>query len=317
MAWNRCYHEPEWATTWGIISRRQLPIRRLCPYNPRNRSISGVSEGEADLHVAVGAARERVHVFVRPPVNLDSGTIVIEPSTGSLAVGEAQDLHVILETDDGRRIDRTSSAIVQSGDRNVLAVRGTRVVGLTPGRCEVTASLPGIASTGGAVFVVENVDFTAIEISPPSMHLAWGEERPIRIYGNGPSGRRDLTYHPDIRVNYGGNTPDAIQWQAGTATVRGAAPGEAELRVTWRDLVADPVPIEVSGTAHQQNFRSNRDKRPPKLVGESPSSCSPHKGTDRETSRQTMVSSCRLLIPPLLGEAEISRWWGPALGPRK
>jgi hypothetical protein len=216
-------------------------------YNPNNRSISGVSPGQADLHVTVGASIVQVPVFVKPEVSEKAGRIVVEPTTGRLTEGESQELHVILVTDDGERIDRTGAAVLEVANSHVLAVRGTRIVGLAPGNSEVTASLPGTAVPGKASFLVEEEHFARIDVTPPALQLDRGYEKPIHIYGIGPRGRRELSHHPDLRVTPGGENPDAIQWHSDTGTVRGIASGHAELRVTWRDLVADPVPIEVSG----------------------------------------------------------------------
>lgn len=215
-------------------------------YNPNNRSISGVSQGAADLHVTVGASRDQIHVSVIPGPPPQKGKIVVEPSTGRLAVAEGQDLHVILVTDDGQRIDRTASALLEAANGSVLAVRGTQIVGLAPGTSEVTASLPGSATPGMATFLVEEVHPTRIAVTPPSLQLALGDDETIRIFGIGPRGRRELSRHPDLKVTRGGEHPDAIQWRDDSGSVRGIAPGQAELRVTWRDLIADPVPIEVS-----------------------------------------------------------------------
>jgi hypothetical protein len=214
-------------------------------YNRNNRSIEGVSPGEADLAVTVVGLSDTIHVLVDPP-DSEKGTIVIEPAAGALAVGEGQDLHVILVTDGGQRIDRTGSAVMASGDEHVLSVAGSRIVGVAAGRSAVTARLPGIAEPGKASFSVTDEQFTEIRVIPQALHLTPGEERPIQIVGIGPAGRRELSDHPDLKVTIGGESPGAIQWR-GDGNVRGVAPGKAALGVQWRGLAAAPVPVEVSG----------------------------------------------------------------------
>ena len=176
-----------------------------------------------------------------------AGTIVIEPATGRLAVGEGRDLRVFLVSDSGTRVDRTGSATLQAANDGVLAVSGNRIVGVAAGNSEVTATLVGSATPGKASFGVEDERYTKITVSPPSIRLGTREVLPIHIGGNGPGGLRELSRHPDLTVTLGGQNPKAVEWNSDAGTLRGIAPGKATLNVKWRDLAAEPVPIEVSG----------------------------------------------------------------------
>ena len=211
-----------------------------------NGALEGIGPGHAQIALTAGRHAARLPVVVELDPRADeTGTILVEPATGTLAVGESQDLRVILRTASGQRIDRTGSAILDSANPGVLAVSGTRVTGVAAGRSDVSARLPGIDEPGSAAFtVVEGPPPAELSVVPSTLRLAVGEHGSFRVIGRGPGGRRDLTRHPDLRVTAGGDQPEAIQWQ-GAGDVRGVSAGRAALQVAWRNLTATPLPVTV------------------------------------------------------------------------
>jgi len=215
---------------------------RIVRYDPVNRSLHGISPGECRLGVTC-----RGHFSLRAIVDRapqPQGSLVIEPATGTLAVGEGQDLRVYLVSDEGARIDCTGRAMLRSEDPNILAVRGNRIAGRSPGSSRVAAMLPGIEPPGMARFAVVKQEPIELRIIPASLGLRVGERRQLRIEALGRSGRWELSDHPDLKIGAGGNSPDSIELGAG-GYVRGVAPGNATIHASWRELKAAPVAVEV------------------------------------------------------------------------
>lgn len=215
-------------------------------YNANDRSIVGVAPGRADLLVTVGGQTQKVPITVVLVPGDSSGRIVIEPSSGKLAVGELANLRVIVETTGGERIDRTGSAILHSADLAVLGLAGSRMTAIAPGSGTITAQLPNIKEPATATFEVTKENFTGLAVTPPSIRLRPEEEQPVHVFGMGPGGRRELSLnHPDLHVELAGESPNAARWRG--EAVRGVVPGKAALRVNFAGLRAepDPVPIEI------------------------------------------------------------------------
>jgi len=211
-------------------------------YNRDNRSLVGVSPGETELDIAAGGHRFTLPVVVSDEVDRD-GTIVIEPNSGTLAVGERRQLRLFLVNDSGR-IDRTSSALFVNETEDTLAVRGNVIAGIAPGPATVKGGLLGIG-TASATFTVRDEQFDRLHVVPGSLRLSVGERRRFRVMARGPNGQRDVTGHVDLKTVAGGQNPDAIEL-SGSDSVRGVAPGSANIQVSWGDLAASPAPVVVS-----------------------------------------------------------------------
>ncbi len=208
-------------------------------------SIEGVTAGRATITLQAGGQQATLSVLVSPDDQSDQGTVVVEPESGSIAVGEYADLRVFLVSDDGQRVDRTGSATLASSAPDVLSVSRNRVTGISSGNATIQASLPGIESTGSASLEVVSDEFTSLQLLPSPLNLAVGQLKRIRIQAIGPRGRRALGDHPDLKIAVSGSNPDAVEL-SGTAQIRGATPGEATLNVSWHGLQAEPVPVRVT-----------------------------------------------------------------------
>lgn len=229
---------------------RQLEATSSAPsvvrYNRDNRSLEGVSPGKAEIAITLDDRRFALPVEVEPAeVGQEPGSVAIEPAGGTLAVGEGQELRVFLIGERGKRTDQTGSSMLASSDPAILAVSGNRVSGVSAGTAEVTARLGGSDESATATFTVGEEEFTGLVVIPPELKLAVGDEKSIRIVGVGPKGRRELSDHPDLKINVAGDRPDAVELR-GASSVRGAAAGRATIDVSWQDLPARQVAVEVT-----------------------------------------------------------------------
>lgn len=212
-----------------------------------NRGIvSGVAPGQADLVITYGGQSETIPVEVVPVAVIDEdGTVVIEPATGTIAVGEAQPVRVFFQTESGQRIDRTGSAVLRSSDDAVLGVDGNRVIGLSAGDARIAARIPESDDWTFGQFRVVAVDYERLVISPPRIDMSVGDEAAFRVFGVGPNGRRELSDHPSLKVTAGGSNPTAIEI-IGVSRVRGAGAGEATLDVSWGNSLTAQAPVRVT-----------------------------------------------------------------------
>ena len=193
-------------------------------YDPRNRSIHGIAAGSAELAITAGNQGLKLPVVVtRSTAPTEKGRIFIEPAVGALAVGEGSDVRVILVDENGDRLDCTDSATVQSADPRVLGVLGSRLTGIAAGKSVVTATLPRVAQPGRATFSVREEQFRELRVTPPSLKIALGEERKVRIFGIGATGRCELSDHPDLKITAGGRAAGCHRVaRSGTPARRGA-----------------------------------------------------------------------------------------------
>lgn len=214
----------------------------------RRRSLQAVGPGQTLVAVTALGKSLTLSVEVEPstPVTGSQGTIVIEPASRSLLVGEQADLRVLLVDKMGQRQDRTASAVVESGDAKILGVSGSRATARTAGEATVTATLPGVDEPGRATIVVSDDPLTRLIVSPAPLRLQVGDRESLKIVGEGASGRRELSPgHPDLKMTLEGEQPNAVEL-LGNGEVRAALPGKATLRVEWRGVEAAPTPIEVA-----------------------------------------------------------------------
>jgi hypothetical protein len=209
-----------------------------------------VAPGQADLINTYRDQSARIPVEVVEPTPGISGpgVVVIEPATGTIAVGESQPVRVYFVTESGERIDRTGSAVIVSSDKNTLAISGNRIVGQAAGSAQIAAQLPEAKEWTKASFTVVDEAYERLIISPATLALSVGDEAGIRVFGVGPAGRRELSDHPALKVVVGGNNPSAIEI-IGVSRVRGVSAGDASVNVTWRDSLAAQAPVRVTNDA--------------------------------------------------------------------
>lgn len=209
-------------------------------YNRESNSLEGVSPGNANVALKAGGKSVTLPVEVTG-ISDESGSIVIEPASGSIAAGEAIDFRVVLVNSSGQRIDRTGSAILSSSDNKVLSVAGNRVTGAAAGAAKVTARLPGNSPPAEASFEVVADQSESIEITPSRLTINVGERKTLRIEAAGKAGRRELGNVPDLRIKAREQNIVEIN---GT-DIRGVTPGNTTLEVSWNSLTAQPVAVVV------------------------------------------------------------------------
>jgi len=249
--------ETKWIGTDVTLRRgdvdlsRQMEVTSAAPsivaYDRDNRSLTGMSPGTADLAITLGGRRFTLPVHVQPAGEIVAGgSIAVEPAGGDLAVGEGLQVRVIHVGADGRRSDRTGSAVLSSSDPAILAVSGSRVTGMAEGQATLSARLAGLDESAAAAFTVRQEDFTDLAVTPPAIRLGVGERASFRVTAVGHGGRRELADHPDLKLGVVGDNPGAIELQ-GANRVRGVSPGRAAIQVSWRGLPARTIDVEVVG----------------------------------------------------------------------
>lgn len=243
-----------------VVARRgaatlDLPLEavssapEIVQFNPRTRSLEGIAPGQAQVAVSVGDNTLTLPVRVVPAAELVAGEVVVEPSTGMLAIGEELELRVFVVGAQGGRIDRTSSAVFTSADPAIVRVLGNQATGLGDGDTVIRVRVPEVSGEGTASISVKPEPFTSIVVSPSPLSLVVGERQSLRIEGLGAGGRRPLGRHPGLRVVASGPASSVVDVQG--TEVRGVQPGEATLRIELGELRTElPVAVvagEVTG----------------------------------------------------------------------
>ena len=238
-----------------LVYRGDLEISRNCyvtpalpgvvRYDPQTQSLVGIMPGASTaVTFSIGNKLVDLMVDVVGSAQRFDGEIVVEPSAGNLAVGQALPLRVYVLMGDGSRIDRTDSATFASSDPNSVTIIGNRACAVGPGQAQVTASLPGTASSGSAHVMVNNESITDIMVEPPRLDMSTGDLVRLRIFGTAASGTHEMFPQSDLAVTAGGPNPTAIQI-SGASDVAAITPGQAEVGVKWRGQLARQVPVSV------------------------------------------------------------------------
>ena len=220
----------------------------LLGFNERSRTLTGRAPGRTDVVFTLGGSRVTmiVHVHAAPALS-GATTVVVEPGTDTLAVGEDRQLRVYLVGKLGEKLDRTESALLSVASGDALTLTGATVTGLKAGAGEIQARLPGVAEPGRATFQVREEEISELTVSPNPMTLAVGARRRLQITGRGPARRIDLGAHPDLKVEVVG-APGTIEVVDGDEVV-GLAPGGAAVRLSWRGRAEARVVVQVTGEA--------------------------------------------------------------------
>lgn len=244
--------ESKWLGTDVVVRRGETDVTEqaeatsaspdIVRVNPDLRFLEGVLPGRAVVDINVDGQTTSLEVEVAPATAIENGRIVIEPASGTLAVGGSLPLRVLLVGEDGQSVDRTGSAVLTSSDDQRLSVAGSKITGIAAGEATITATLLGAAEAQAAFSVVAE-KFTALHVVPSTLRLAVGERKSLRIEAVGPAGRRQLSDHPDLSITFssGEGVADLLGRE-----VRGVAPGEATLQVSWQGLQASPVSVVVT-----------------------------------------------------------------------
>lgn len=226
----------------------QAATPEIVRYDPATASLVAGQPGTAEVLFSHGdrSAPLRVVVQAAPPPPADV-QVLIEPATSELAVGQSRDLRFFLVNPDGRRVERTGSAVFRTRETNIVAIDGNTVRGLAPGTAAVGARVAGLAAIARAEVTVRDVPVTDVVAAPARLELGTGETQRLEVTGVAAGGRRVLNGHPDLSFRIGGAQPDAVQLVAPDC-VQGLHPGNATIDVSWRGQVVQQVPATVVET---------------------------------------------------------------------
>lgn len=212
-------------------------------YDPLTHSLVGVAPGTAGVTFAWGDKLATTMVRVLPAGVLD-GRIVVEPSNGVLSPGQALELRVYVVTSDGRRIDRTTSAVLTSSNPASVSIQGNLACARGPGVAEVMAQLPELTTPGKSFVTVNNTTVNEVIIDPSRMALSVGEIGRVRVLGRSDSGTHLLFAGPELQLTAAGPNPGAIHVVG--ADVQGLTPGVADVVVNYQNRLSATVPVTVS-----------------------------------------------------------------------
>jgi len=212
-------------------------------YVPETHSLMAVSPGSS----AVGftwrdkLANTMVDVL---PAGLVDGQVVIEPSSGTLAPGQAMDLRVYVIGRDGSRIDRTESAVLTSSDQAKISMRGNKACAVAPGASKVMAALPGISTPASAYLVVNDEPIEDLVVEPSSVAMSVGDRARLRVLGKARCGTHEMFAQPDLTIAAAGANQAAIRVLSNQ--VEGVSPGQAAVALDWRKTLKREVPVSVN-----------------------------------------------------------------------
>ncbi len=212
-------------------------------YDPLTHSLVGVAPGTAGVTFAWGDKLATTMVRVLPAGVMD-GRIVVEPSSGLLSPGQALPLRVYVVTSDGRRIDRTTSAVLTSSNPSSVSIQGNLACAHGPGAAEVMAQLPESTTPGKSYVTVNNTTVNELIIDPSRLAVSVGEIGRVRVLGRSDAGMHLLFASPDLQLTAAGPNPGAVQ-VVGT-DVQGITPGVADVVVNYQNRLSATVPVTVS-----------------------------------------------------------------------
>ncbi len=237
------------------VTRGEMDVSQMCTvspafsetveYLPQTQTLVGRAPGTTAVAFTLGDKLMNLLVEVVPAGDVIDGAVIIEPSGGTLAPGQALPMRVmVVNPDTGERLDRTDSAVLKSDNPAAVAIRGNRACALGPGQTGITASVYGTDQTGSAFVTVNNEPITELIVEPPQAAMSVGDVTRLRILGRASSGTHELFVQPDLTVTAGGANPAAIRIDAGS-DVYGVAPGQANVAVAWKQQLNRDVPITV------------------------------------------------------------------------
>ncbi|MFW5692653.1 MAG: hypothetical protein ACOCWL_00410 [Thermoguttaceae bacterium] len=216
-------------------------------YDSATHSLVGVSPGMSAVAFAYGDKLSNVMVEVFAGGRL-AGEIVVEPGTGNLAVGQALPVRVYVLTDDGQRIDRTTSADLISSDPGTVKISGNRACAVAPGEAQLAARLPDVQGTGRAHVRVNDNPIESLTLEPARLEMAPGDTARVRVLGRAASGTHELFPQEALRISAGGASPQAIRITGGDV-VEAASPGEAAVEASWQNRLQAQAPVRVTRDA--------------------------------------------------------------------
>lgn len=220
------------------------PAGRVISYDADSRSLLAMSPGRARVTFIVREQSASIDIEVEPEVVAPAdSSIIIEPSTGRLAVGEQLELRAFVVTPNGTRTPVV--AALKSLQPAVAGISGSSIQGLTPGDVTVEATVAGIAKPGQAQFVVEATAVESLAFSPAALTLAVGQRKTFDVFAVTPRGRRRLGEDPDLKFTVTEADGSIIELSAPSREVLGLRPGAASIKATWKGGNERTLPVSV------------------------------------------------------------------------
>lgn len=222
-------------------------VQEIVRYLPESKSLVGVAPGKSSAAVTVGSRMIDLPIIVLPPAmpkQLEGAKVLVEPSTVSLAPGQAMPLRVFLVASNGERIDRTASAVLSSSNGSVAKTSGDQVLAVASGEAQISATLPDVDRPGSAAVTVSRSEIIALSADPQQLQLAVGDRQDIRVFGATADGARVLFPQEDLKWTLKGNNSETVLLGK-SGDISGVNPGEATVTVSWRDKLRLEVPVRV------------------------------------------------------------------------
>jgi len=209
------------------------PPNRVVSYDAEERSFHAVSPGRTKITFIVRDQSAVMDVDVEPAVVPDpKSVVVVEPSTGRVAVGEHLILRAYTVAPDGTR--RAVSATFVSDAPDIAGSSSNGIQGIKPGRVTIEARVPGIDQSGKAQFDVENRDFERLVFRPAQMKLAVGQQKSFKVFGVTSNGRVELAHDPDLKLEVSDTDKAKISLSAANRKVQALGPGDVSIKAKWK-----------------------------------------------------------------------------------
>jgi len=218
-------------------------------YSKDTDSIVGVSPGETELTVYHEKYQRTISVTVSPSGMTDAdteepSTAKVSPSDGQLLIGQALSLRATAESQKGRSIDRTDSAIFRSSDKGVLKVNGNQVVGVSAGKADVDVFLPGHEPVT-ATFSVVGGKMTNLVAEPKSLEINLGNSAQLAFSATDADGNAVKLSAGELDFKVGGDNPDVIEVDA-DGIVKAMELGRASVMATGTDGLSANIEVTVT-----------------------------------------------------------------------
>lgn len=220
------------------------PPNDVISYNSSSRMLQANAPGRSRITFIVRDQTASLDIEVDPEVVPSANSsIVIEPSTGRLAIGERLDLRTFIVTADGKRSPVT--AALRSSNPDIAAISGSAIQGMAPGEFTVEARVSGIDQPGKANFIVEQTEFERLAFSPASLDLAVGQRKPFEVYGVTSRGRVRLGDDTNLKLSVSDTDGSIVELSPASRQLLGLRPGKASVAASWKGGLAQSLPVTV------------------------------------------------------------------------
>ena len=217
-------------------------------FSPITRALTGLRVGRVPVAFSLGDKIRRTEIEVQPPVEVAAGdgNVMIEPAATTLAVGQCESLRVFIVTNNGDRVDRTSTAVFKMTNPATAKMMGERVCATAPGSADILA-IVGALKPGRASVNVTGDPITDVTVDPKQIDLSVGDSAQISIFGRAASGFKELFPQADLHVS---TARQGIIALAGVDGVRGLAIGQDTINVNWKSLPPQQIQVNVANNPY-------------------------------------------------------------------